>query len=289
MELRKPAVGGSFYPDSFQELEGAVGGCFLHAKGPGALPVSKRSKKLAGIIAPHAGYYYSGPCAAWAFKEVAESVFADTYLIIGTNHAAYPRTATLSVDWQTPLGVVKTDAAFCRELVKRGLAVDEKAAHLHEHSVEVQLPFLQFVSRDRLPDLQFVPLVLAPDLSVKEFSLDLQELIMDSGKRVCIIVSADFTHYGPNYGYLPFTENVQKKLPELDMGAIKLIKALDGKGFFEYVRDTGATICGHLPIAVLLETLGKCSPQLLQYYTSADIAGGWRNAVGYAAVSFGER
>lgn len=286
MELRKQSVAGVFYEKGFDELETQIKNCFTHPRGPGALPVSKRTKKLSAVIVPHAGYAFSGPCAAWAFKEIAESVFADTYLIIGTNHSAYPKTTTLLDDWQTPFGVVKIDEEFAKTLVNRKIAVHDPVPHLHEHSVEVQLPFLQFVSNDNLPKLRFVPLVLAPDLSVKELGLDLQEAIMDSGKRICIIVSGDFTHYGPNFNYLPFTENVPKKLHDLDMGAVKFIRELDGQGFFNYVRDTGATICGHLPISLLLECLGKVSVELLQYYTSADISGSWRNAVGYAALSF---
>ncbi len=289
MELRKPAVAGMFYPKDFQELEAQIRGCFVHPRGPGALPVSKRSKNLSAIIVPHAGYAYSGPCAAWAYKEIAESQFADTYLIIGTNHSAHSQTATLIDDWQTPFGVVKVDAEFAQQLIRKKIAVNDPMPHLHEHSIEVQLPFLQFVSKDRLPDLNFVPLILAPDISVKELALDLKELIMDSGKRVCIIVSADFTHYGPNYNYLPFTENVPQKMHDLDMGAVKLIRELNGEGFFNYVKETGATICGHLPITLLIESLGKPSVELLQYYTSADIAGSWKNAVGYASLAFTEK
>lgn len=286
MELRKPTVAGIFYEKGFDELENQIQECFSHPKGPGALPVSKRKGKLSAVIVPHAGYAFSGPCAAWAFKEIAESQFADTYLIIGTNHSAYPKTTTLLDDWQTPFGVVQVDREFARTLITRNIAVHDPVPHLHEHSIEVQLPFLQFVSRDNLPRLRFVPLMLAPDLSVKELALDLAEAIMDSGKHICIIVSGDFTHYGPDYNYLPFTENVPKKLHGLDMGAVKLIKEMDGKGFFDYVRDTGATICGYLPITLLLGTLRKGSAELLQYYTSADLTGSWRNAVGYAAMSF---
>lgn len=288
MELRKPTVAGIFYENGFDELENQIKKCFTHPKGPGALPVSKRKGKLSAVIAPHAGYSFSGPCMAWAFKEIAESLFAETYLIIGTNHSAYPKTTTLLDDWQTPFGVVKVDEVFAKSLVTKKIAVNDPIPHLHEHSVEVQLPFLQFVSKDNLPDLRFVPLVLAPDLAVKELALDLAELIMDSGKRVCIIVSGDFTHYGPNYNYMPFTENVPQKLHDLDIGAVKFIKELDAEGFFNYVRDTGATICGHLPIALLIDVLGKGSVELLQYYTSADLSGSWRNAVGYAALSFRE-
>ncbi len=286
MELRKPTVAGIFYEKGFEELEEQIQGCFAHPKGPGALPVSKRKGKLSAVIVPHAGYAFSGPCAAWAFKEIAESQFADTYLIIGTNHSAYPKTTTLLDDWQTPFGVVQVDLEFAKALVARKIAVNDPVPHLHEHSVEVQLPFLQFVSRDNLPRLRFVPLMLAPDLSVKDLALDLAEAIMDSGKHICIIVSGDFTHYGPDYNYLPFTENAPKKLHDLDMGAVKFIREMDGKGFFDYVHNTGATICGYLPITLVIEILRKASVELHQYYTSADLTGSWRNAVGYAAISF---
>ena len=289
MELRQPAVAGAFYEKDFERLERQLKGCYVHKKGPGALPISKREKRVSAIITPHAGYQYSGPCAAWAYKELAESVFPDAYLIIGTNHSGYPSTTTALNDWQTPLGVVRVDQELARSLIQSGIAQEDLGPHPHEHSIEVQLPFLQVSSAKNLDKLRFLPLMLAPDVSVKDLALDLKELLLDSGKRVTLIASGDFTHYGPNYHYIPFSEHVPQKLHDLDMGAIRHIKELNAEGFFDYVQDSGATICGHLPITLLLEMVGKATVQLLQYYTSADITGDWKNAVGYAALSFEEK
>ena len=117
--MRLPVVSGMFYPDSFEELTKTLKDCFLHGKGPATLP-SKRKDKIAAVIAPHAGYQYSGQCAAWAYKELAEAEYPDLFVILCPDHSGLGGKVSVSMeDWRTPLGVVRNDTRFARELLKR--------------------------------------------------------------------------------------------------------------------------------------------------------------------------
>jgi MEMO1 family protein len=283
--VREPSVAGKFYPGSFERLELELKRCFENSFGPGALPVEKRQGTLRGLIVPHAGYAYSGPCAAWGYKELAEADPADLFIVIGPNHTGIGKSSTMLDDWRTPLGLFRLDKPFASKLAENSeLKLDSRPFSM-EHSIEVQLPFIQFAEKRRLNELSFVPIVLSNELDIRRFALDLKEAIMEYGRRVCIVASSDFTHYGPAYGYMPFESEREKKLYALDSKAIGFIKAQDAKGFLDFTNETGATICGRIAIAVLLLTLPKTQISCLQYYTSGDVLNDYKNAVGYAAIS----
>ena len=282
---RAAIAAGSFYEASSESLDKQIKDSFLHAQGPGELQINKRKGKILGAIVPHAGYMFSGPCAAWAYKEIGEAEFADIYIILGTSHSGLG-TAVSMENYETPFGVARVDQGFAKEFMKKsGIKVDEKA-HSHEHSIEVQLPMLQFVCKELSEKLKILPIVVSHDTDYRKLGLDIKETIIDSGKKVCIIASSDFTHYGRNYHYLPFTSDVKKRLYELDGKALGFIKNTDAEGFLNLVYETGATICGAMPIAVLLNSIKAKKVELLQYYTSGDILGDYKNAVGYASVVF---
>jgi len=283
--LRRPTVDGQFYSKDFEELGNQINDCFTSKFGPGDLPVSKRNKKIFGIVAPHAGYNFSGPCQAWAYKEVAESKFPETYVILGNSHNG--ESGVLLDDYQTPFGIVKTDRYFCEMLIKNlDFIKDNKFAHKNEHSVEVQLPFLQYVSKDRLKDIKIVPLVLGYDIDkIRQLGI----FLGDCERRINIIISGDFTHYGPSYGYVPFVYNVKKELYDLDKTAISFIEKMDVDGFWDYVNEKGATICAAKSIIATMiaaKGYGVKRARLLQYYTSGDVTGDYNNAVGYGSLVF---
>ncbi len=284
--IRKPIVSGQFYESDFNRLDEQLNDSFVSKKGPGALPNKKRNKEILAAICPHAGFVFSGQCAAWAYKEIAESKFPDLFIILGPSHYGSEGANATLQDFETPLGVVKTDTEFVNALVKKRVVKIDDEAHASEHSIEVQLPFLQFSNKDRLNDIRIVPITLGSNIDYKTFGLDIKELLIDSGKKAVIIASSDFTHYGPNYGYVPFSSEIQKRMYELDAGAINYIKRFDTDGFLNYCFETGATICGQTAIAALLNAVKAKNAKLLQYYTSGDISGDYRNAVGYAAIVF---
>lgn len=284
MKMRKPAVAGSFYEAGFEALDKQVRNCFLSKPGPGELQITKRKGRILGAICPHAGYEFSGHCAAWAYKEIAEAEFPDLFIIIGPSHFGGESCTTLE-DFETPFGAVQVDKEFAKRLVDAGLAVNDQS-HAQEHSIEVQLPFLQFANMNKLRQIRFVPILVSADADYKKLGLIIKEAVIDSGKTVCIIASSDFTHYGRNYHYVPFSADVQKRMYALDEGAIKFIKKMDADGFLNYCYETGATICGQVAIAVLLKSIKAEKVRMLMYYTSGDVVGDYKNAVGYAGIVF---
>ncbi|MBU0616075.1 MAG: AmmeMemoRadiSam system protein B [Nanoarchaeota archaeon] len=277
--VRQPIVSGQFYEAYPDRLKDQIKWCFQHELGPG-LP-GKGDKKIIAVICPHAGYSFSGPCAAHSYKQIAGSE-ADSYIILGISHQGYGSCVSLD-DWETPLGVVKNDTELVKMLMDNsGLKKNEKA-HSHEHSIEVQLPFLQYVQKEP----KIVPVIISEDIDIEGFAKAVIKTIKDSGKKIIIIVSGDFTHYGINYGFMPFSDNVKENLKKLDMGAFKFIEKLDYFHFLDYIDKTRATICGRLPIAAIcsISKLLKASEvKLLKYYTSGDITDDYTSAVGYASI-----
>lgn len=284
--MRKPIVAGMFYADNFDELSNQINDSFHSKFGPGALPVKKRTKETLGIIAPHAGYQFSGPGAAWAYKEIAESKLADIYILLGLSHSGFPSCISLE-DWETPFGTIKVDEEFQRVLMANsGLKQDEEA-HAQEHSIEVQLPFLQFANKDYLKQLKIAPIIVSEDKNYQEIAQAILKTIEQTRKKAVIIASSDFTHYGINYGFFPFKENVKENMHKLDNEAIEHIKNLEAPSFLDYINNTGATICGKIPIATIIAScklLGAKKAKLLHYYTSGDIVKDYSSAVGYGAI-----
>jgi MEMO1 family protein len=111
--VRQPIVAGQFYENNSSELDKQIANCFKSDFGPASLPKQKRKNRLIGIISPHAGYPFSGPCQAWSYKEIAESEFPDTYILLGLSHGGYESCLSIK-NWKTPFGIVKNDKEFIR-------------------------------------------------------------------------------------------------------------------------------------------------------------------------------
>lgn len=281
--VRKPIVAGMFYESEKEALKEQIKECFLSEFGPGKLPENKKENTILGVIAPHAGYPYSGACAAYSYKEIAESKSPDIFIMLGLSHSGYGSCISME-DWETPLGIVETDKDFGRSLMKSTGLKPNEAAHRQEHSIEVQLPFLQFINKNKI---KIMPIISSNDMLYDELAKKITGTIKDTNKKACILASSDFTHYGVNYGYFPFQTNVKENLYNLDNNAIKHIKNLDAYRFLDYTEQTGATICGKFPIAVMVEIcklLGGKNAKLLKYYTSGDIMHDYDSVVGYASL-----
>jgi hypothetical protein len=284
--VRKPVVSGMFYADNTAGLDEQIKECFEGKFGPGSLPVERRDKKIIGVIAPHAGYQFSGAGQAWCYKEIGESEFADRYIILGTTHIGFPTAAVMIDKFETPYGKVEVDEKFVKSLFDKGAVIENKLAHQNEHSIEVQLPFLQFVNKEKLKQLKIVPIVVGRETDYGKVGKAIATTIKQFGGKTIIICSSDFTHYGVHYGYIPF-RNAKDKLKDFDMEAIKWIKKLDSWSFITHVNETEATICGAYAIAVFIEVckeLGAKKVDVVNYYNSGDIVGDYSNAVGYASI-----
>lgn len=297
--MRKAIVSGQFYLSDKSALSGQVESCFFHKMGPGSLPraFNLKARKLA-LIVPHAGLPYSGACAAHAYKaltEVKKENLAETIILLGPNHSGYGKTPfSLSLEnFETPLGLVRNNVDLGNSLIEAasslGLQQDE-AAHKLEHSIEVQLPFLQFCYNLMKKDFQIIPIVVSSiDYdSCAKLAKTIAKVLEERGeeKKICAVASSDFTHYGLNYGFIPFTKNVKENLYSLDKAVIEKILKLDSREF--YKKATSLTICGYSPIVIAVELakeLGAKKASLLKYYTSGDILGDYSNAVGYASIA----
>lgn len=281
--MRQPAYAGTFYESSPIALKKQIEECFLGDKGPGVLP-GKRTGDVKAAIVPHAGYMYSGKCAAWAYKALGESKLPDMYLLIGPNH--HNSESGMSIEsTELPFGTLRSDQAFARELEKKDTIRINEDIHRKEHSLEVQLPFLQYINEKQIEKVKVLQILIGQDLDLKKAALDIQETLMDTGKKVILLASSDFTHYGINYHYVPFIDDIQQKIYDLDKRAIDFITKGDESGFLNFVRENEMTICGAKAIALLLKII-NAKGELEAYYTSGDMTGSYRNSVSYASILF---
>jgi MEMO1 family protein len=285
--MRQAVFAGSFYPKTESALRKAIEACFTGQHGPGELPSppKKDEHPLHAVIVPHAGYQYSGMAAAWSYKAIAESALPDVFIILAPNHNSSDSGVTMET-FHTPLGEVRVDQEFAKALAQKGTIPFNDAIHGPEHSIEVQLPLLQFALGSRVEKLKIVPILVSSDIDLAKAAIDIKETIIDLGRKVTFIVSSDFTHYGRNYHYMPFYKDIKENLVELDGKALELIKKGDAKGFEAFVDETQATICGVNPIMLLFKLVKAEKVLMEQYYVSGDITGDYKNSVSYASLVF---
>jgi AmmeMemoRadiSam system protein B len=278
-KIRRPVVAGVFYEGNAEALKVQVENCFLHQFGPRKLPEVNVNgpRKVLGLVCPHAGYVYSGPVAANAFFSLALDGKPDVVVVLGPNHTGEGSALAVMNEgaWRTPLGDVEVDGEVADDIVKETGIVDvDEVAHRHEHSIEVQLPFLQYLYGDKF---KFVPICfLMQDLqSAVEVGRALTEALVD--RNAVVVASSDFTHYEP-----------QASVNRKDLAALKAVEALDVKQFYSVLEEQNVSACGYAPIAALItyaKGLGAQKAELLSHRTSGDITGDTRSVVGYAAVS----
>ena len=280
MKTRQPAQAGTFYPDTEGALRTQIHNCFLHPLGPRSIPSIPASldADLVGIVVPHAGYDYSGPVAANSYHRLASSGLRESVIILGPNHTGYGSGVSTVTDgqWATPLGEVPLDKALASSITKFSSLIDvEEEAHKREHSIEVQLPFLQFIYPRRF---KFVPICMM--LQDLDTSTEIGDAIAKGSEETgaMLIASSDWTHYEPY-------EAARKK----DMEAIEAVLEMDERKFQDVIEEKSVSACGYGPVTSVLhasKTLGAKQAKLLSYQTSGDTAGDKRSVVGYAAIAF---
>jgi len=263
--IRNPVVSGQFYPASPSQLKAMIEGL-----------VDKKAveEEVIGLVSPHAGYIYSGWVAGAVISKIK---FKDTFIIMGPNHTGMGKPCSIMTEgvWKTPLGEVEIDS----ELGKRILATssylqEDYAAHQYEHSIEVQIPFLQYFK----PDIRIVPIILAYSSGAvyKEIGREIAKAIKDSNKEVVIIASSDMTHYEPQ-------ESAQRK----DVQAIEAILDLNEDELLTRIDELDISMCGYAPAVSLISAakeLGATSAELVKYQTSGDTTGDYSAVVGYAGI-----
>jgi len=277
--VRKPAVAGYFYPSEKNELLSLIEKTFISKDlGPGLLPPLNEQKNVLGYVVPHAGYEYSGYVAAHAYLEISALPEGSTFIILGPNHYGIgsPLALPQSEIWETPLGQVKIDTSLRNEIMSEKSIIDiDDGAHWREHSIEVQIPYLQYVKKD------FKILPISMTLMEKEYAVEVAEVIykkIKEKKNYYILASSDFTHYEP-------AESVNRK----DEIAIKAIMNRDLDELYRVLRKYDITMCGYGPVAVLMHLsnlLGYANVKLLKHANSGDATGDYSSVVGYASIGF---
>ncbi|MEI6125615.1 MAG: AmmeMemoRadiSam system protein B [Pseudomonadota bacterium] len=275
--MRKSPLAGSWYPGDKKKLTEVIQDLLKNTR----LPELKGSPF--GIISPHAGIQFSGQAAAYGFKALQNRKITRVILMGPSHYTSMTGLATSGVDaYETPLGSIKVDRAISDALYKLPLFQGPRNAEMPEHSLEMQLPFLQAV----LGDFMLVPLVVG-GMSPEDYEETAKALKKYVDAETIVVASSDFTHYGSRFGYLPFKDEVKKNLEKLDGDAMNKIIAKDLGGFLKYLDETGATICGCRPIGILMKMLPRAAQgKLLTYYTSGDLTGDYKDTVSYASIIF---
>lgn len=286
--MRQLRLTGIYYPAAPTLISKQLEEAFLSERGPGDLPakISKNSsdsskENVKGIIVPMYKYELCAPCAAWAYKALAESETPDIILVIGQSDTEPGITLE---SYETPYGIARVDQPFARKLIEKGHIKENNSLFDNNDAFESQLPFIQFIFKNQLEKIKFLPILVTEDVKLKELAVDIKDIAMDTGKKIAVVVPVNFTSYGSNFGYIPFSINQHKKVYELDAGAIDLIKENKPLDFLKYVDTQAMNTKNYLGIVLALLLLKPKNVSLEQYYTSADINKDYQNFVSFAAI-----
>ncbi len=264
--VRRPAVAGQFYPRKADELRAMVEGMVD--------PRAKKKKALA-VISPHAGFIFSGGVAGAVYSSVE---IPGVVIILGPSHRGIRAVFGIMAEggWQTPLGEVPVDAGLAGAILERSPLVEEDAVgHASEHSLEVQLPFLQCLRKD----FSIVPICVSPAADyadLESLAGTLADAIGQSKGGALLVSSTDMSHYVS-----------QETARKLDFLAIDRMLALDARGLYDVVLEKNISMCGFQPTtAVILaaKKLGARAAELVRYQTSGDALGDYQSVVGYAGL-----
>ncbi len=263
---RQPVVAGQFYPGGIQQLKSTLAAL---------VPENDSRRRVLGIISPHAGYVYSGAIAGQVYSQIE---IPQTVLIIGPNHTGngYPAALYPEGEWLTPLGTVPISSRLNNLLLHHVKYLQpDPIAHQQEHSLEVQLPFIQYLR----PDVSISAICLGrgdyPALAA--IGSGIAAAIREYDGDVLIVASSDMTHYES-------ADSARSK----DQLALEKVMAFDAEGLLDICRSRHITMCGVAPSAVMLEAtreLGALTAELVAYGNSGDVSGDHRQVVGYAAVT----
>jgi len=290
LRTRKPHVAGQFYAGTKSELEQQIASCFTNSFGPRELPKAADTgpRNVVGISSPHAGYTYSGSVAANGYSRISKDGIPDVFIVLGPNHWARGSGVSTQTEgaWETPLGVIPVASNLAKEIQRTSEIIDiDDTAHAAEHSIEVQLPFIQFISKGRA---QFVP--ICSWMQDLETSREIARSIVDGtrDRNFVIVASSDFTHHERTTGDRNETEMLTR-IEESDKRAIDAILGLDDARLNELGETQKVTMCGYGPITTLIavaKLLGSVKAEFLAHRTSHDITGDASYVVGYSSILF---
>jgi MEMO1 family protein len=268
--MREPAVAGRFYPAGRDALLSDIRSCFTDVLGPGMPGESTGERRISAVVAPHAGYRASGMAAAHSFKAIAEDGLPEAYVIIGPDHYGIPYDFALCGEaYRTPLGPCMIHDGIAERLADH--VTDSPAAHRLEHSIEVEVPFIQYID----PDPRIVPVIMHDQspAAAERLAAYLREAC--EGFDVVYVASSDLSHYIP-----------KEKAWEIDGSVLDSVCALDVAGLYDAVRREHASVCGYGPMATAILAAGPSRAELKCHIDSWDSLGYDRSqVVGYGSVA----
>jgi len=276
MRVRKPAVAGYFYEADPGELRRRIEWAIGHELGPKSMHVNVGGSSALGAVTPHAGYIYSGPTAAWSYAALNYFGKPDTVIIVGPNHYGLGAPLAIYAEgiWETPLGSVEIDAELAKLLMDLDKDLEnDPAAFSKEHSVEVQVPFIQFF----WGGAKIVPIIVWRQTKSVSVALGkaIAKAVDKAGKRIYFIASSDLNHYEPHEITL-----------EKDEKVIDAVLRLDVDAFFSAIERYDVSVCGIAPIAAIIVAASELgyTARLLSHTTSGDTSGDKTFTVGYASI-----
>jgi hypothetical protein len=292
MNIRKPIVAGQFYPGGESQARAALDELL-----PGVINEEILPKRIVAGIVPHAGWVCSGAVAGKVFEAIKQKRTVDTFVLFGAVHHYGVVRASMfgSGRWKTPLGEAEIDQDLAEKiLAETKLIAEDPHAHTMEHSLEVQVPFIQML----FPKAKILPIMVPPIPTAGNVGELVGRVILENHANAVCVGSSDLTHYGPSYGFTPSghgLEGIRWAKDVNDKGLLDRIAAMDAKGSLEYAV-THQAACGSGAIAATIaaaEALGADTVTLLEHTNSYDVlreAYGemGADAVGYAAIVFGK-
>lgn len=282
--VRYPSFAGSWYPGNKQYLEHLINTCYAqanaggtnsnhcHKLSPDQIPDQGTERNLVALVAPHAAFRYSGQAQAYCYQLLKQQN-PKRIFILAAGHSKVLSSGAILPEaslFNSPLGNVELDKACINRLKQLPFFSVNATTHKLEHSVEMQLPYIAH----SLPQTKIVPLIIG-----KITSPEMLPSLASSIKSVMepgdiILVSTDFTHFGRFYNYVPFDTDISANILKLDCEAYSYLKDRDIKGFIQFKKRTGDTICGYTACLLLLALLPEDSQaRVLDYYTSNDMMG----------------
>jgi len=274
--VREPVAEG-FYPGNAKILDLMLDKLFTGQK-------KTIKRDVIGLVAPHAGYLYSGKTAAKTYAQISKKY--DSVIILGPDHTGMAEAVSVSTeDWITPLGEVKVDKNLAEKIISgSNIITEDENAHMYEHSIEVQLPFLQHV----LKSFSFVPIIIPHDKMNLDKLKEVADAIADAteGKNVLVIASSDLTHFGKGYSFVPVEKDEIEWMEKTDTAIMEKIAELDEVQTLNKAKET--TACGSYPIAVLIMIMKKKvdSGEIIDYSTSYEVSKSKDIIVGYGGIVF---
>jgi AmmeMemoRadiSam system protein B len=301
-DLRPATFAGKSYASDSQKLPQQLEAFFTSPQGPGKPVDSQKDTPIRGIIAPHIDFQRGGPCYAWAYKELAESLSPDLFIILGTVHVPTHNPFVLTrKDFETPLGRVETEKTIIESLEKK-VHFDffqDEIVQKAEHSIEFQVVFLNYLCRDRKP-FKIVPIlcssfhdVITQDTSpqqkphLADFINALSETVAETDCQTCFIASADLAHVGMRFGDpSPPSPTSLQFIADEDRKMLSYVEQMDADGFYQFIQreKDGRKICGLPPIYTLLRVMEASEGKLLNYQQSVEPHGS--SVVTFASMVF---